>query len=309
MVTWKDIQTLRSQDPVESFARRNPSFYSRYVGQEDEFGFSLETYAKWEPMFCFLYEEYFKVKIQGIENIPGNGRGLLIGNHSGLLPLDGAMLTMGMCHLHSEPRRVRYLITDWFFSLPGLSTWMRETGQVRGTLENAKKLLDKGELVGIYPEGIRGVGKVFRERYRLIDFHPGFVQLAIATQTPIVPIATIGGDEIYPNFVNLKQMAQAFGMPFWPTGLGFPWLPFPVNFIPLPIKWFVEVGKPIDLGYPADKATDKKLVLSLAREIQYDIQSTLNRLLRQRKSLFTDDSDENGAVETPKPNRIPVVFP
>jgi 1-acyl-sn-glycerol-3-phosphate acyltransferase len=297
MLTWKDIEALRNQDPMENLARRNPSYYARYAGQEDEFGFSLETYAKWLPVFSFLYEDYFKVKVHGIENIPGQGRGLLIGNHSGLLPLDGGMITMAMCHLHPEPRRVRYLVTDWFFSLPFVRDWMMETGQVRATLENAQKLLAKGELVGIYPEGLRGVGKTFRERYRLIDFHPGFVQLAIATQSPIIPVATIGGDEIYPNFINVKQLSQAFKMPFFPITPFFPWLPFPINVMPLPVKWFIDIDKPIDLGYPAEKASDRQLVLRIAREIQYDIQSKLNALLRERKSLFTEvDGDEPQAT-------------
>jgi 1-acyl-sn-glycerol-3-phosphate acyltransferase len=121
----------------------------------------------------------------------------------------------------------------------------------------------------------------------MIDFHPGFVQLAISTQTPLIPIATVGGDEIFPNFVNLKSVATFMKMPFWPVTTAFPWLPFPMMFIPLPVRWLMNIHKPIDLGYPPEKANDKKLVLKIAREIQYLIQRDLNQLLRERKSVFT----------------------
>lgn len=287
MATWTNIQALKPEDPLKALARQSPTFYSRYAGQEDEFGFNLETFAKWEPFFRFCYEDYFKVKVQGIENIPGQGGAIIVGNHSGLLPIDGAMLAMAMCSSHPSPRRVRFLATDWFFTVPGLGTWIRETGQVRATQENAKILLERQELVGVYPEGLRGVGKTFRERYRLIDFHPGFVQLAIATQTPLIPIATVGGDEIFPNFINIKMIARILKMPFFPITPAFPWLPFPLQFIPLPAKWLMNIHKPIDLGYPPEKSHDRKLVLRIAREIQYDIQRNMNALLRERKSVFT----------------------
>ncbi len=207
MVTWKSIQTSL-KDPLKALEERNPSYFARYAGEEDEFGFNLETFAKWEPVFRFCYEEHFKVRVRGIENIPSEGAALLIGNHSGLLPLDGAMITMAMSSYHPAPRRVRYMITDWFFQLPGINEWMMETGQVRATLENARKLIDNEELVGIYPEGLRGVGKTFKERYRILDFHPGFVQLAIERQVPLIPVATVGGDEIFPKFRQHQDISS-----------------------------------------------------------------------------------------------------
>ncbi len=204
------------------------------------------------------------------------------------------MLSIAMCNYHDSPRRVRYLVTDWFFTVPGLSTWIRETGQVRATLANAQQLLRNDELVGIYPEGIRGVGKPFRDRYRVLDFHPGFVQLALETQTPIIPISTVGGDEIFPNFVNLRDVARAVGMPFFPITLSFPWLPFPLGFIPLPVRWMINIHKPIELNYPKSKLKTEKFVLGIARDIQHSIQDDLNDMLRRRKSVFTgwDDDDD-----------------
>jgi 1-acyl-sn-glycerol-3-phosphate acyltransferase len=291
VVNVPDFTSLGREKAAAALAKRKPSFYNRYAGQDDEFGFSIETFAMWEPVFRFLYEEYFKVTFHGLDNIPAEGRALLVGNHSGLLPLDGAMVTMAGINHCAEPRRIRFLATDWFFSLPGLREWCMETGQVRATLDNAKKLLDQDEIVGIYPEGIRGVGKTFRERYRMHDWHPGFVQLAIATQTPVLPVATVGGDEILPNFANAKTLAQMLRMPFFPVTPAFPWLPFPLPFIPLPVRWLFRIHKPMDLGYPAERATDRKLCSRIAKEIQYMVQKDLNELLRERKSAFSGWED------------------
>jgi len=287
VVDWTNLKALISETPLEALERRRPDFYKKYAGLKDEWGFDLGWYAASDPIFRFLYEDYFKVEWRNLENIPGEGRAIVVGNHSGLLPVDGAMMSIGICNMHPSPRRIRYLITDWFFHLPFFGEWMQRTGQVRGTLENAEKLLREEELIGIFPEGVRGVGKPFQDRYRVIDFHPGFVKLAIATQSPIVPVATVGGDEIFPSLLNYRHLAQLLKFPFFPVTPAFPWLPFPLWITPLPIRWLVNVHKPIDLGYPAEKATDRKLVRRLAREIQYDIQRDLNRLFKERKSLFT----------------------
>jgi 1-acyl-sn-glycerol-3-phosphate acyltransferase len=287
VAAWTNLKTLGFTDPLRALEKRCPAYFERYAQEQDEFGYSLETFARWEPFFRFLFEDYFKIDIRGLENIPNDGGAILVGNHSGLLPLDGAMLSMAMCNMHPSPRRVRFLVTDWFMTIPGVANWVTETGQVRASKENAEKLLRANELVGVYPEGIRGVGKTFRERYRLIDFHPGFVQMAIAEQVPIVPVATVGGDEIFPNMFNSKTLAQLVKMPFFPITLSFPWLPFPLQFLPLPVRWRILIQKPIYLGYPPEKANDRKLVLRIARDIQYDIQRDLNMLLRNRKSTFT----------------------
>ena len=300
MADWTHLKTLGIIDPLSHLARRAPNFFDRYAGKDDEFGFCLETFARWEPVFSFLFEDYFKVDVRGIEHIPSDGPALLVGNHSGLLPIDGAMITVAMCNAHPSPRRVRYLATDWFFSVPGLRDWIIKTGQVRATLSNAEKLINSNELVGVYPEGIRGVGKPFRERYRVLDFHPGFVQLALKTQTPIVPVATIGGDEIFPNFVNVKEIARLLHMPFFPVTPTFPWLPFPLMFIPLPVRWLINIHKPIDLGYPPERASDRKLCLSIARELQFSIQKDLNKLLKERKSVFTGWSEDLDGEEASK---------
>ncbi len=291
MANWTHFKTLVTESPLAALRRRNPGFYERYADEIDEYGFDLSTWACWEPFFRFCFEDYFKVDIRGIENIPAQDRAIIVGNHSGVIPIDGAMMSMAMCNMHYSPRRIRYLVTDWFFNVPGLGDWVRQTGQVRATLDIAEKLLQANEIIGIYPEGARGVGKTFRERYRLIDFHPGFVKLAIASQTPIIPVATVGGDEVYPNFVNLRSVARFLKFPFFPVTPTFPWLPFPLWLIPLPVRWLINVHKPIKLDYPPEKANDRKLVRNIAREIQYQIQRDLNDLFGRRKTLFTGWDD------------------
>ncbi len=287
MVNWTHLKTLAAESPLQALERRNPAFFERYAGKEDEYGFDLNIWAKSEPFFRFCFEDYFKVNVQGIENIPVHGGALIVGNHSGLLPIDGAMMSMAMCNAHSSPRRIRYLITDWFFDLFLIGKWMKQTGQVRASLEIAQKLLQNDEIIGLYPEGVRGVGKPLKDRYRVIDFHPGFVKLAIACQVPIIPVATVGGDEIFPNLTNLPNMARAMRLPFFPITPAFPWLPFPLWMMPLPVKWFMNIHKPIKLDYPPEKAYDRKLVREIAKDIQYDIQRDLNDLFEKRKALFT----------------------
>jgi 1-acyl-sn-glycerol-3-phosphate acyltransferase len=295
VVNWTNFKAITEQDPLKALERRNPLFYKRYVGKSDRYGFDLKSYATYEPFFRFLYEDYFNVEVRGLENIPSEGRAILVGNHSGTLPIDAGMISIAIGNEHPSPRRVRYLVTDWFFQLPVLGPWMLTTGQVRGTLEIAKNLLEEDELIGIYPEGVRGVGKVWRDRYRVIDFHPGFVKLAIATQTPLIPVATVGGDEVFPMILNARKLAQFMRMPYFPVTTAFPWLPFPWPLIPLPIHWMINIHKPIDLGYPAEKATDRKLVQKICKEIQYTIQRDLNNLFEERKTLFTgwDETTEN----------------
>ncbi len=292
VVNWTNLKTLASESPLQALERRNPAFFEQYAGKTDEYGFDLNVWALSEPFFRFCFEDYFKVVFHGIENIPDKGSALIVGNHSGLLPIDGAMMAMALCNYHPYPRRIRYLITDWFFGLPIVGPWMKQSGQVRGSIENAEKLIKAGELIGIYPEGIRGVGKPLRDRYRVIDFHPGFVKLAISAQIPIIPVATVGGDEIFPNFMNLPRLGPIANLPFFPITPAFPWLPFPLWLTPLPVRWFMNVHKPIHLDYPPEKAHDRKLVREIAKDIQYQIQRDLNELVEKRKTLFTGWDDK-----------------
>lgn len=266
--------------------RRIRDFSAKYKGQEDEYGFNLEAIAKWEGFFRFFYEEYFQVETLGLENIPADGRAVLVGNHSGGLPIDAFMLYTAVLHHHPCPRRIRFLSLDCLRSTNVVKDIICGFGGVPNTYQVATKLLQNNGLVFFYPEGARGTGKPFSMRYRLHDFDPGFVKAAIFTGAPIVPVTTIGCDEIYPLLGNFKSVARLLGTPYWPMTPTFPWLPSPISCLPLPIKILIKIGKPIYLNYPQEMATDRKLRLRIAREIQYDIQRDLNWLLRQRKSPF-----------------------
>ncbi len=273
-------------NPFSKLRRPRTIFDSRYSGAEDEYGFDLKTFYTCEPFFRFLYEEYFQVKVCGIENIPANGRAILVGNHSGGLPIDAFMLLCAILDKHPAPRRVRALALDWLRRTPILGKVIRGMGAVPARLSVAVKLLENDELVCIYPEGARGVSKPYAMRYRLEGFNPGFIEAAILTKSPIIPVATVGGDELYPLLTKVDGLAKLVDMPFFPLTTGFPWLPITSSCIPMPVKMFIKVGKPIYLDYPEEEAHNKQLRMQLAHEVQFKIQSQLNCLLRKRKSSF-----------------------
>jgi 1-acyl-sn-glycerol-3-phosphate acyltransferase len=268
-------------------------FFEHYSGDTDQYGFDLATYKSWERRIRFLYKQWFGVTMVGVENIPDEGRAVLCGNHSGGLPLDGFMLYDGMINYHPNPRRLRFLVAEFVRKLPIAGDMIRGFGGIPAKYDIAVKLLENEELVLFYPEAEKGTGKLYKDRYHLIDFNPGFVKAAIETGSPIVPITTVGGDEIYPLLANVKPFAKLMGAPYWPITPFFPWLPFPFNVIPLPIKFLICVGKPIKLDYPPKKAEDHDLIKKIAGEIQQQIQTELDDLLKLRKCAFTKwDAEE-----------------
>lgn len=276
---------MNSSKPTESISEPT-DFFERYKGEEDKYGFSLDSCKSSEAFFRFLYQKWFGVTLLGLENIPSSGRAVLCGNHSGVLPLDGAMLYDGIIQFHPHPRRIRFLVNEFIRKSPVAGDIIRGFGGIPAKYDVAIELLHKDELVLFYPEAEKGTGKLYKDRYHLVDFNPGFVKAAIETSSKIIPITTVGGDEIYPLLGNLKPVAKIMGAPYWPITPFFPWLPFPFNAIPLPIKMLICIGKPIDLGYPPEKAEDHELLEEIAHKIQNDIQSELNDLLALRRSPF-----------------------
>jgi len=263
-------------------------FASQYENQEpDEFGFNLDSFAHWETFFRFFYDDYYQVETIGIENIPANGRAILVGNHSGGLPIDAYMTNCANYNLHPQPRRIRCLALDYLFSIPVIKDMIRGMGGVPARYSVAKELLEKDELVFFYPEGPRGTGKLFKQRYRLADFDPGFVKAALATGSPVIPITVVGADEIYPIFTRLQGLAHFLNMPYFPLTPAFPWMPITTSCLPLPVKMLIVVGKPIIFDYPSERASDRQLRLRLAKEVQFAIQRQLNYLLRHRIGPFS----------------------
>lgn len=252
----------------------------------DEFGFDEDfTESVWLPLLRPLYQKWFRVEVRGIENIPLSGGALVVANHSGTVPVDGLMTQVAV---HDETGRyLRMLAADLVFELPFVGTNARRTGSTLAAAADAERLLTQGEIVGVYPEGFKGVGKPFSERYKLQRFgRGGFVAAALRSRVPIIPCSIVGAEEIYPLIGNLSMVARLFGAPYFPVTPFFPLLG-PLGLIPLPSKWIISFGEPVDTASigPAG-ADDPMLVFDLTDQVRETIQQSLYALLMQRRSVF-----------------------
>ena len=254
---------------------------------EDEWGFDEDFARTVEPLFDFLYDQWWRVKVTGVERIPGHGRALLAANHAGILPWDATMMSIAVLREHPLPRYPRFLVLDWAFELPWVSTAIRKVGGVVASPYNALRLLEEDELVAVFPEGIKGTGKPFSERYRLQRFgRGGFVELALRTGAPIVPVAVVGSEEIYPMLGQSGLAARALRAPYFPLTPTFPWLG-PLGAIPLPSKWRIEFCDPIPTAaYGPDAAEDRGLVLELSERVRETIQQKVYENLVERGGAF-----------------------
>jgi 1-acyl-sn-glycerol-3-phosphate acyltransferase len=287
MITLKDIEKhVLPSNSADHMRHRHPQFWQRYEGQSDKFDFNLDFLGQAEGVFRFFFERYFRVQVRGVQNIPDDGAVILAGNHSGTLPID-ALMTFQASLQHHSPRRIRYLVLPWFKKIEPIWNTLTRLGAVEASFSTALTLLEENEIVGIYPEAEHAMTKTWSQRYQLRDFNPGFVKLAIATQTPIVPVVCIGAEESYPNFGNWKAMAKFMDMPLFPITLTFPWLPVPFAFTPMPSRWLIQFGKPITLNYSRDKSFDEELVKRITAEIRHQIQEELKALLAKRRSIVS----------------------
>ncbi|RFU82837.1 glycerol acyltransferase [Streptomyces triticagri] len=254
----------------------------------DEFGYDRElTEQVLMSLLRPVSEKYFRVEVKGIENIPADGGALIVANHSGTLPLDGLMLQVAVHDKHPAERHLRLLAADLVFMLPVVNELARKAGHTLACAEDAQRLLESGELVGVMPEGFKGIGKPFSERYKLQRFgRGGFVSTALRARTPIVPCSIVGAEEIYPMIGNAKTVARVLGLPYFPITPTFPWLG-PLGGVPLPTKWTIQFGEPIPTdGYPPEAAEDPMLMFNLTDQVREQIQHTLYKLLVQRRSVF-----------------------
>jgi 1-acyl-sn-glycerol-3-phosphate acyltransferase len=252
----------------------------------DEFGFDKEfTETLALPALRTLYEKWFRVEVNGIENVPDTGPALLVANHAGgLWPLDAAM-TAGAVRLeHPYERFLRPLAADLLFCTPGAGTLARRSGATLACPADTDRLLRAGELVGVWPEGFKGIGKKYRDRYELQRFgRGGFVRSAITAAAPIVPVSIVGSEEIHPVLANATTLARVLGLPYFPITPTFPWLG-PLGLVPLPSKWYLEFGEPIDTT--GLDAADPVAVFETTDHVRETIQATLDRLLAQRRSIW-----------------------
>jgi len=249
----------------------------------DEFGFDRElTDAVFLPLLRLLYRDWFHVEVLGTGNLPSSGSALVVANHSGTLPLDALMLSVAVHDEHPAHRYLRLLGADLVFRIPVLSELARKHGSTLACNPDAERLLRAGELVGVFPEGFKGVGKPFRDRYKLQRFgRGGFVSAALRTGTPIIPVSIVGAEETYPMLGNIKPLARLLGIPYFPVTPTFPWLG-PLGLVPLPSKWLIQFGEPIETVRYGDQADDPAVVFNLADQVRESIQQALHRLLAER---------------------------
>lgn len=254
----------------------------------DEFGFDAElTDRVLLELIRPLYRHWFRTETVGTHNVPGDSGALIVSNHSGTLPLDGLMLQVALYDDHPAHRALRLLGADLVYRLPVLGHLSRKTGHTLACREDADRLLRKGEVVGVFPEGFKGVGKPFSDRYRLQRFgRGGFVASAIRAGVPIVPCAIVGAEEIYPKIGDLRLLARVLGLPYLPVTPLFPWLG-PLGLVPLPSKWMIGFGEPIrtDELDPAD-ADDPMLVFNLTDQVREVVQQQLDELRLRRGHAF-----------------------
>lgn len=261
----------------------------RFTGEyeTDEWGLDWEFLDTVRPLFSFLYKSYWRVRVTGLEHVPESGRGLIVANHSGQIPFDGLMVMAAIMFDHPAQRLVRNLYGDFVPELPFLSSALEKVGQTLASVENGSRLLEQDELVAVYPEGYKGSGKLFKDRYRLASFEPGqFVQMALKSAAPIIPAAIVGAEESYLTLAKSPAMATLTGLPYFPISPTFPWLGL-LGLVPLPTKWHIDFGPPIATDHYEPESRNQPLLLSqLSNQVRNVIQQLLAERLNQRPSLF-----------------------
>lgn len=262
----------------EKISAALPNLYKNEVGVEP-FGTDVDTLRISIAVLAYLYRWWFRVEAVGLEHVP-EGRVLVVANHAGQVPLDGVMVAMAMVLDSDRPRFPRALVERFIQSMPFLSVWFQRVGQVMGSPENAKRLLESDELLVVFPEGVKGISKTFDQRYTLSPFGQGFIRLALETTSPIVPVAVIGSEEQYPSVSNLKGLAKLLGVPALPV---IPQL-FLGMWAPLPTKYRIYFGEPIHLAGEADD--DDAAIEEKVWRVRATIQSMVNRGLKERKAIF-----------------------
>lgn len=254
----------------------------------DEFGFDPQyNEAVVLPAMRFFYDKWFRVEVSGIENLPDSGAGLVVANHAGTLPFDGPMLAVAVHDHHPAHRNLRLLAADMVFDMPVLGPVARKAGHTMACNVDANRLLSGGELTAVFPEGYKGLGKPFRDRYKLQRFgRGGFVAAALRAKAPIIPCSIVGSEEIYPMLADVKVLARVFGVPYFPITPLFP-LMGPAGLVPLPSKWHIAFGAPIDTsGYDEHAADDPMVTFEITDQVRETIQQTLFSLLGQRRNTF-----------------------
>ncbi|KEF32249.1 MAG: acyltransferase family protein [Gammaproteobacteria bacterium] len=239
----------------------------------DPWGFNADAVKYGFSLTKQIYEKYFRVSAHGVEKIPADGPVLIIANHSGQLPIDGLLIGYALASRKKDPRIPRAMIERFFPTVPWLGNLLNEVGAVLGDPVNCAKMLANDEAVIVFPEGVRGSGKLYHDRYELKRFGNGFMHLAMKYNAPIVPVGVVGCEETIPAIANIKPLAKALGIPYAPVAL-------PVVF---PAKVHLNFGDPMhfdDLEIPEEQVTER------VEMVKAEINRLIDKGLSERKRLF-----------------------
>lgn len=256
----------------------------------DPFGYDPAFHARVRPLVEFLYRRYWRVQTDGLEHVPASGPALIVSNHSGGIPFDASMIGTAIDLEHPQHRLVRFLYDRFVADMPLMGDFYNRLGSAVASFQNARRLLEAGALVGIFPEGVEGVAKGIAQRYRLQPFHTGFLHLSLMLRVPIIPAAVVGAEEIYPvigKWERLGPLKQLLNVPYLPVTPLFP-LFGPLGVIPLPTKWHIRFGAPIRFYEQRrlPRAVPRKTVRTLAERVRRQIQTMVHALLAERESIF-----------------------
>lgn len=273
----RDVYDRLTSDSLRQRLQAIASLVDPAVGY-DRHGLSIEALRRAAPVFETLYRHYFRVESQGHAHVPATGPALLVCNHAGLLPFDGAMVVTDLLLRLDPPRLARAVVDRFVGALPWAGVFMARMGQVIGTRSAVRDLLADGQPVLVFPEGSDGVMKPITERQRLQAFHPGFVREALRANVPVVPMAVIGSDDQSPILANWKSLGRLFGMPGFPITPTFPWLG-PAGLLPYPVRYRIVYGEPIDLGdgLRGGARDDPRRLERLADRVRRRIQGLVNQ--------------------------------
>lgn len=269
------------QERMEAFQLRNRSL------DVDDFGMDPAFVEQVRPAIDFLYDRWFKVDAIDTDVIPQHGKAILVANHSGTLPYDAIMTAHSVKRATDGRRLPRFLIDDVFANAPFAGPLFARGGMIRASQANATRLLQAGEIVGVFPEGMKGLSKLYRQRYQLQRFgRGGFIKLAVRARAPIIPVAIMGAEEIMPLISRGGWLSKALGFSYFPVTPLWPLLG-PAGLIPLPTRWKIRYGNPVDLSQYTEKdLQDEILVTELKEQVRATVQGMLYDLLKERKNVF-----------------------
>lgn len=281
------LAKMLSGDYLKDLFASVPNDKLKSTDDVDAFGVDQNFRLKLKPFFDFLYYKYWRIDTTGIENIPNTGRALIVGNHSGALPYDGAMLGITILNEHPVRDDARFLVEDFVYYMPFLGSYMYRLGGIRACPENAQRILETGNLLVVFPEGVKGLGKFYKDRYKLQRFgRGGFIRLCIQTQSPLIPVGIVGAEEIHPIIYKSNSLAKMLGVPYLPITPTFPLMGL-LGMLPLPSKWAIHFGKPLDFKkYDLSILDDGITIHKLSEEVRSTIQNILYDLLKNRTSIW-----------------------